>query len=326
MELNERIYELSVQANLDGQDIKVIVNGEDKGIKAKHVIKKIELETGRIRGFSILEFYTVKDGFLVDKEGNQIHFSTERFPEIKINRIKKPFIYSELDVDVQHISDVASLLNMEVIEDTLKELSPEEKKYISNNREARLAEREMEEARKKAKEDERLAEEARKAEEEAKTATEIKVAEEVTRLAEEEARKSEEAKNKAEKEAEEAKRAEEEARIQAEKSAEEAKKKEEEEKEYVLSEKEYEKLVRRNKKSGLGEYVKNDYHFFYGANLPKGEFPHILKKRKDNKYEELEGGIVDESESEVEFEFTDDGQDKTLILDIDNEDVTIENN
>lgn len=358
MELNHRIYELSVQSNLDGQEkaIKVIVNGEDTGVKLNHIFKKVWFETGRIVGYSILEFYSVKDGFLVDKEGNQIHFANDRHAEIKINRIKKPLIIlGEQEVTRNWVRDTGKLLNLEKTEETVKDLSVEDKKALQDERDVVYAELETKrkeqeeiEAKLKAEEDEKLAEEARKAEEEAVTAAEIKKAEQATKDAEEAAKKSEEDRIKAEKEAEEAKIAEEEAKAQAEKSAaaakkaqekadeearkkaeaeekksmEEAAKKAEEEKQYILSEKEYDRFSKRCKKFGMEEYIKGEYHFFYGKNLPKGEFPLILKKRTDD-YMELEGGIVDENDEDVEFEFTD-GKDKTLVLDIDTADVTIE--
>lgn len=341
MELNDRIYELSVQANLDGQDIKVLNKGEDTGAKAKHIFKNIKFETGKIRAFGITEFYSVKDGFLCDKEGNQISFATERFPEIKINRIKIPFLaYDEIDVTREWVSDICKLLNLEKPEEQIKDMTDEDKQAFVKERELYYAElekkkadEEAEAARIKAEEDEKAAAQARKDEEEAKTQAEIKAAEEATRLAEEEAKKSEEARIQAEEEAKAKAKAEEEAKAKAEEAEKEAKKaeeearkkKEEEEKEYVISAKQFEKISRRDKKKGFVEYTKDPYHFFYASEsvLPKGELPYILKKRADGKYEELEGAVVDENEEEVEFEFTDDG-DKTLILDIENEDITIE--
>ena len=335
MELNDRVLELSVQGNLHGQPVYVVLNGNkipagETFVQAKHIIKSLEFETGKIRGNSILEHYSVKDGFLVDKEGNQIHFSSERFPEIKINRIKTPFLLNdEVEVDLAYIKDVTALLNMQNPEDTIKTLSVEEVKALQDEREKETAERDAENARIKAEEDEKAAEAARLAEEEAKTKTEQDAAAEVTRLAEEEAKKSEEARIQTEKEAEEA-------RIQAEKSAEEAriaaeeerKRIEEEEKSYVLSVKEFDKLSRRNKKAGMTEYLnKEGYHFFYGPDLAKGEEPCILKKRSNGTYEELKGGIVDESAEEVEFEFElIDGTEYTLILNLESEDITIEKN
>lgn len=342
MELNDRIFELSVQGNLHGQLIKVIRNGEeilagDTCVQAKHIIKNLEFETGKMRGCSILEHYSVKDGFLEDKEGNQIHFSSDRFPEIKINRIKTPFLLNnEVVVDLAYVKDVSTLLNMQTPEDTIKGLSDEEIKALQDEREKAKTELEAENARIKAEEDEKAAEEARVAEEEAKTKAEQEAAAEVTRIAEEEARKSEEARIQAEKDAEEA-------RVQAEKSAEEAriaaeeariaaeeerKRIEEEEKSYVLSTKEFEKLARRNKKAGMTEYTsKEGYHFFYGPDLPKGEEPCILKKRSNGTYEELKGGIVDENAEEVEFEFElIDGTEFTVILNLGTEDMTIEKN
>lgn len=349
MELNDRVYELSVQGNLSGQEVRVKLNDQEipageSFVQAKHIIKKLEFETGKMRGNSILEHYVVKDGFLTDKEGNRISFACERFPDIKINRIKTPFLLNdEVEVDIKYIKDITSLLNIQVPEDTIKGLSDEELKALQDERERTTAEaetkrleQEAEDARLKAEADEKAAEAARVAEEEAKTKAEQDAAAEATRIAEEEAEKSEQARIQAEKEAEDAKKAEEEARIQAEKSAKEAeeaaeaerKRIEEEEKSYVLNAKEFDKLSRRNKKAGMTLYEnKAGYHFFYGPDLPKGEEPMILRKRANGTYEELKGGIVDESDEEVEFEFEHvDGTEFTVILNLGTEDMTIEKN
>lgn len=346
MELNDRVYELSVQGNLHGQPVYVVLNGNkipagDTFVQAKHIIKSLEFETGKIRGCSILEHYSVKDGFLTDKEGNQIHFSSERFPEIKINRIKTPFLLNdEVEVDLAYIKDVTSLLNMQNPEDTIKGFSDEEIKALQDEKERALAEveakrleQEAEDARIKAEEDEKAAEAARVAEEEAKTKAEQEAAAEATRIAEEEAKKSEEARIQAEKEAEDAKKAEEEAKIQAEKSAKEAEEAAEaerariaeEEKAYVLSPKLFDKLARRCKNARMKEYTKDGYHFFYGPNPIAPMEPCILKKRNNGDYEELKGGIIDQSEEEVEFEFEHvDGTQFTAILNLESEDMNIE--
>lgn len=337
MELNHKIYELSVRANLDGQEksIEVIKNGERTPVKLHHLFKKVWFETGRIIGWSLLEHYAVKDGFLVDKEGNQIHFSSERFPEIKVVKIKNPLIiFDEVEVNWEYIRDISTLLGIENVEDTIKGLSPEEKNALVEHRQAKLAEieaqkreAEAEEARKKAEEEERLAEEARQAEEEAKTAAEKKKLEEETRLAEEAAAKAEAEKIKAEKEAEEARIEQEKAEALAKKAEEEARiaeeKKKQELEQYMLSPAEYEKTKRKYERMGMKEYSSGEYRFFYGTNLPPKESPFIICKRQDGRYEELPGGIVSENEEEVEFEFTDGDKEKTLFLTLDDEDVVI---
>lgn len=343
MELNHRIYELNVQSNLDGQakNTKVMVNGEDSKAKLSHIFKNVWFETGRIIGYSILEHYTVDDGFLVDKEGNKIHFSNERHPEIKINRIKKPglLIFGEEEVNWEWVRDTGKLMNLEKTEQTVKGLSDEEINALQSEREViyvELATKQAQEAevaaKLKAEEDEKLAEEARKAEEEAETAAQIKKAEEATRLAEEEAAKSEAERVKAEKQAEEAKKAEQEANELAEKAAaeakaaaeEEQKRKEKEREQYMISQKDYDRLIKKFvDKNIMKVYTNKEYHFFYGANLPKPFLPFVVAKRGD-RYEEFKGGIVDETEEEVEFEFEEDGKDVTIILDLENEEITLQ--
>lgn len=335
MELKDITLELSVQANLDGQDVKVMVNGEDTGVKAKHIFKKIWFETGKIIGYSILQFYGIKDGFLVDKEGNQIHFSTERFPDIKVNRIKIPVFFAGLDVTKEWIRDTGTLMNLEKIEETVKDLSSEDKKALKDAREVLYAELETKKKEEEAAEAQRIAEEEAKAAEEAqKLAEEEETKKNIAaaKKAEEDAKKAEEEAKEAEIAAEKARQEEEEAKEQAKKSEaiakqkaeEEAARKAEEEKQYVVSEKDYERFKKRSKNFGMEVYSKGEYHFFYGKNLPKSEVPFILKKRPKD-YLTLEGGIADENEDVVEFEFTEeDGKEKILTLDLETSDVTIE--
>lgn len=96
------------------------------------------------------------------------------------------------------------------------------------------------------------------------------------------------------------------------------------EEEFILNQEEYGKVLVRSKKLGFKEHEQDGYHFFYGENLPKDEYPFILAKRESDKYEELEGGVVDENDNKVDFEFTDGDDEKKLSLDLNTSEITIE--
>lgn len=335
MELHDTFFLLSVQANLDGQDPKVIVNKIDNGIKLKEICKRLEFETGKIRAHSILEYYTVEDGFLVDKEGNQISLSCDRYSEIKFVKIKEPAIQlGDREVGLQYVKDVTTLLNMENPAQSISGLSKEEKKALNDERELLLAEAETKRKEQEALEAQKLAEEEAKAAEEARKIAEeeeTKKTEAEAKKAEAEAKQAEEDAKKAEAEAQKAREEEEEAKRQAEESARKAELAQKEaleikQSESLLSQRDYDKSVTKTGKLGMKVYVKDKYHFFYGTDVEKRDPPFILVKRGAGKYEDLPCAPVDEDFDKgiVEFEFDDNEDEMFLKFNIKKEELIIE--
>lgn len=335
MELQDMFYLLSEQANLDGQNPRVLVNGVDNDIKLKEICKRLEFETGKFRAHSILQYYTVQDGFLVDKEGNQISLTCDRYPEIKFVKIKEPgLMLSDKEVTRNYVRDIGKLLNLEKTEETITGLSKEDKKALRDERDVVYAEIETkkkeEEARiaeEEAKQAEIAAEEARKLAEEEET----KKAEAAAKKAEEDAKKAEEESREAEIAAEKARKEQEEAEAQAKESArlaEEARLEAEKIKnsETLLSQRDYDKSVGRTAKRGMKVYEKGEYHFFYGTDLERRDPPFILAKRGKGKYEDLPCAIVDEDFEKgiVEFEFNDGDEEMYLKLNINKEELIVE--
>lgn len=330
MELNHKIYEISPAVDLTGEkDIRVVVNDEDRGIQLSEVFKKIkEFDDGEISGYSILEYYKIQDGMLVDKDGNKIYLSTPTHPKILFKNIDDPtFISGEIEVSRNYVRDAGLLMNLINTEETITGLSKEDKQALKDERDLvaaeedrKIKEAEEEASKKKAEEDEIAAAEARRiADEDAdnkKKEAEALALEEEARKSAEEAKQKEEAAEQARKEEEESKRKAEEA-IEAEKEAAAKKIRDMEESEFFLNTKEYKAAQKKYARLGYIEHVKDGYHFFYGESDEEAEnYPFVLAQRQDGFFEQLPGGIVDENEKTAEYEFTEDGNDKTLILNI----------
>ena len=331
MELHDMFYLISEQANLDGQDVKVRVNGEDNDIRLKSICKRLEFETGKIRATSILEYYTVVDGFLTDKEGNQISLSCERYPEIKFVKIKEPGLQmNDKEVSRNYVRDAGKLLNLEKTEETITGLSKEDKKALRDERELTYAEIETKKKEEEAVEAQKLAEEEAKAAEVAQKLAEeeeTKKSEAAAKKAQEDAEKAEQEAKEAEIAAKQARQDEEEAKRKAEESAKKAQEAEEIKKSsHLLSQRDFDKSMKHAEKVGMKEYTKDGYHFFYGTDLPEGDHPFILVERGKGKYEDLPCAIVDEDEEKgtVEAEFDDGQEEMYLKLNVNKEVMSIE--
>lgn len=331
MELHDMFYLISEQANLDGQDVKVLVNGQDNDIRLKSICKRVEFETGKIRATSILEYYTVVDGFLTDKEGNQISLSCERYPEIKFVKIKEPGLQMN-DKEVSHttVRDMGRLLNLQITEETITGLSKEEKKALRDERELIYAEIETKKKEEEAVEAQKLAEEEAKAAEEAQKLAEdeeTKKTEAAAKKAREDAEKAQEEAKQAEVAAEKARQDEEEAKWKAEESAKKAEEAEEIKKSaHLLSQRDFDKSLKHATKVGMKEYVKDGYHFFYGTDLPEEDHPFILVERGKGKYEDLPCALVDvdQEKGTVDAEFDDGQEEMYLKLNVNKETMSIE--
>lgn len=346
MELNHKKYILKDSTiDLTGeQDIRVITNDEDLGVKFPEVCKKIrKFKPGVIEAYSILEYYTVtKEGTLEDKDGNQIYLATDKHPQILFKEIDDPFeIYPEIEVTHNYVRDAGLLMKLVNTEVTITGLSKKEAQALQDERamfeaEAETKRREAEEeaTRLQAEADQKAADEAKRiAEEEEATKKqqeEARLAQEAADKSAEEARLAQEAADKARQEEEDAKKAEEESKKAAEKAAKDAiekKKKEmqensESEDGSLVNSIQYKKAQTKYAKWAYVEVIKDGYHFFYGEADDTHEddklnhSPFLLIEREYGFYEQLDISIVDENDRTVSYEFTEGDQEKSLIYNI----------
>lgn len=341
MELNHKKYILKDSTiDLTGeQDIRVITNDEDLGVKFPEVCKKIrKFKPGVIEAYSILEYYTVtKEGTLEDKDGNQIYLATDKHPQILFKEIDDPFeIYPEIEVTHNYVRDAGLLMKLVNTEVTVTGLSKKEAQALQDERamfeaEAETKRREAEEeaTRLQAEADQKAADEAKRiAEEEEATKKqqeEARLAQEAADKSAEEARLAQEAADKARQEEEDAKKAEEESKKAAAKAAKDAiekKKKDMEENEFFLTAVQYKATQKKFARLGYTESSKDGYHFFYGEadesndNDDLNHSPFILAEREFGFYEQLPGAIVDENEKTASYDFTEGDQEKSLIYNI----------
>jgi len=140
LELNHKIYEIYGEENKsveisNPKETQILINGEPNGAMLHDVFKKIDdLETNRIFGWSILEFYKVEEGCLCDDKGNKITL-LEGDTQIFFKRVKNPLIIlNEKDVSLEYVRDVSSLLGLAIIEETITGLSDEDKQILIEER------------------------------------------------------------------------------------------------------------------------------------------------------------------------------------------------
>ena len=280
MELNQKVFLFNTEVDLQKSDIKIYVNGNDIEASPKYCFKDIEIESDKISGYSLLQFYSVKDGNLVDREDNILTFMVKdkKIPVIKI-RDPLALIAEPLEVNLQYVKDVAALLSITQIEKTVFNLSNSEKKILVDDRELEYTAKEL----------------ARK-EQEAKDAEELKSAEEAKAISLAKAKEKEEKDR-------EAKAKEEEDKVPKIPTG-----------DNIMMDKEYKILHRKLQRQGFKDHKKDDYIFFYSEEIPDGELP-ILILNHTGYYEKLDGSVVYDENGEIEYEFTNtDGKDMVLIL------------
>ena len=345
LELNHKVYEIYGNENKsveikDPKTTQILRNGKPNGVMLSDVFKKIDdLEEGKIWGWSVLEFYKVEEGFLVDNNGNNISL-LEEDNQIFFKKVKDPLIIlNEKEVSLDYVKDVSTLLGLTYIEQTITGLEESDVQVLVEEREfeneKRRKQSQKEKAEIEAREKLRIEEEERNAQIEAEKEAE-KEAEEKIRA------EWEKAEADAQAEAEEQKRKEEELRIKIKADAkaeaaaeiklqlEQERKKLEEEEEKIKEKKRIEeenaknifepKQFRSIKKSysenGFQEYVTLDgkYIFFYSPEMTEDDEPMLVLKRSDGKYEEIDGELTEDSEKIAEFDFTHNEQDNVVVL------------
>lgn len=288
MELNHKIYEIYAEGNKsveikNPKEVQILRNGEANGATLHDVFRKIDdLDTNKIYGWSILQFYKAENGFLLDNEGNKISL-LDGDTQIFFRRVKDPLIIlNEKDVNLDYVRDVSALLGLNTIEETITALEDNDKQILIEERMIANERRQKQIAKEKAEAD-----------------------------AKEKARLEEERKQIEQKQKEEQERL---AKIEEERIA---KEKEEKEKENTFSPKEFRNIKKHYVENGFSEYTTSDgkYIFLFGeeGDIPEDEEPFLIAKR-EGYYEELEGELTDNKEKIAEFEFKD-GEDKVIILD-----------
>lgn len=140
MELNHKRYNIygegnkSVRIN-NPKETQILINDEPNGATLHDVCKGIEdLGTNKIYAWSILEYYTPQDGYLVDNEGNRISL-LEGETKIFFKGIEDPvMIENEKEVTLEHVRLVSALIGLGTIEETIIGLSNEDKQLLVEER------------------------------------------------------------------------------------------------------------------------------------------------------------------------------------------------
>ncbi len=296
MKLTQKVFCFEDEANFEGDKVKVLVNGNDGSLKPEHLFKEFSIDDNEVTGYSLLEFYKIKDGNFVDEDGTIISFILNE-KKISIVKVRDPFLFIDEDIEVnlQNVKDVSALLGLKEIEKTITALSDADKKILADDREKAFTVKELakkeaevkEAVDKKAKEDKDAVDKA------------LKDKEIVDAKAKEDAKKVEADK------------------VVEDKATEDAKEKEKNkvpEGDDIVSIKDFKLLKRKSEREGLLQYRSVDYLFFYGEDRADGKMPFLLIDMRTH-YKLLDGSLTHEKNGEVEYEFTaEDETDKILIL------------
>ena len=332
MELNHKKYPIYTEGNkpakiVNAKEVQVLINDQPNGATLHDIFRSIEeFGTGKIYGWSVLQFYKPENGYLVDNEGNKISL-LQGEEKIYFKPIEDPLIIEwEKEVTLDYIRDVSTLLGLNNIEETITGISNEDKQVLVEERMAanelrqREIQKEKEEATAREKqqlEAERKRLEKEQAEEEERLAILKKEEEEKALIEAEEKRKQQELET-----AEEDKKRKEKEEIENKEKIEaeiKRKKKERLDNENVYTPEQYRDLRKQYLEGGeYTEYITEDgrYIFFFPDVISKETAPFLIL-RTDEDYEELVDGVglTINNEKLAEYEFKDKGKDKALTLD-----------
>lgn len=332
LELNHKLYEIYGEENKsvtikNPKETSLLINDEPNGATLHDVFKIDDLDENEISGWSLLEYYKVQDGYLCDNEGNRLCFM-EGDTKIFFKRVKKPLvILNEKEVSLEYVKGVSSLLGLNIIEETITGLSSSEKELLVAERQEENSRLEEERAvkakeKKRIEDEEALRKEQERQEQEKEQQqirlqkeaeeAEAKKQEEIAAIAAEEKRKQEEEETKKQQQA---------------KEEEEAKKREN-----YMNAKQFRDLKNGYKATGYTVYNTEDekYFFFYNPEEEGDDRAFLVIRHKNQKaqkesekylYEELEGEFDDDSS---EFSFTEEGEDKVVVLDKEGNKIQVE--
>lgn len=298
MELTERIFtgtDPEGKSNdLSQEKFSIKINGKDEGITLEHLFRKYALneDEGAIYGTSLLSYFKVDGGKLVDNEGHIVEFFTsDGKPFLITDNTEKPFIEDEAPIDLEYVKAFSEVIGINFPDVLFADLlSDEEKQYFINEREERniKAQKAINEQKEKEAQD--------NAEKEL-----------LQKKQKEEQDKVEELERKKQAEAE----------IVAKISP-----------DFIVDERKYKKLQKDYQDLLFKEYIDADgiVHFFYSPKWKEyAEDPFILVKRTDSILEDVETDVenIAEEGNIVQVEYVDGEERKKLTLNLENDTVSI---
>lgn len=333
MKLREKIFPVIAEGGKSfdlrkEKRIPVLINKEDRGAELKDFFIRHSFDdSDEILGFSLLQFFALKDGELVDSEGNTISlFLPEQNISLKFKPITKKLVpLDPIEVPVTYVEAFSySLVGIQKPEVVFSELSNPERKTIVETRQAKeLVETQ---AREKASADKA------RADAEAKARAEVKAKGYADTIAKVQADAEAKAKAEEKAEADKAKTiadAKVKADLDKEKAAAEIKFKNSLNPKFVYEKKDYNELKQLFEDDKGNVHIQEPYHFFYVAPTeeePNPRDPTVLIKRGAEWWQEDEDGeIIKENTKTAEYEFSDGEQHKIVLLDVENGSITVNN-
>lgn len=138
MILKERILRaVDTDGNLfdlsDEPSIPAIINGKDNDITLENLSRGVDLgqEESTIYVISLLSYFNVKDGKLVDAEGNTVQLLTsEKKPILIVDNTEEPDLYDEATITFDYIHAFSELVGINKPDELFADLLTDDEKQI----------------------------------------------------------------------------------------------------------------------------------------------------------------------------------------------------
>lgn len=98
----------------DAQTLSIMINDQLSELFIEDLFRKHEFEGTKIVGYSYLQYYTLKDGYLVDKNGNKISFYyANKKQELYVKKVRNAIIMlPDLEAKDAYIRDFEKLIEL----------------------------------------------------------------------------------------------------------------------------------------------------------------------------------------------------------------------
>lgn len=120
--------------NLENHKVILIVNGKVTDTTLQDVFTDLEFDDNEVYGNSLLSFYSLLNGNLVEKGSNIQWAIADTLEPIIITAIERPVINDDTNIPFEHVQKFAEFFQLEKPDEVFLILSEEEKQYFIDQR------------------------------------------------------------------------------------------------------------------------------------------------------------------------------------------------
>lgn len=137
MKIRTKVFyhsDVNGKSNLENENIILVLNGKPTETKLRDVFTDLEFDDNEIYGNSLLSFYTLQEGNLVEK-GSLIQLVlADTLEPVIITSIDRPVINDDSVIPFEHVQKFVEFFKLERPEEVFFSLSEEEKSYFTDQR------------------------------------------------------------------------------------------------------------------------------------------------------------------------------------------------